>query len=86
MSGRVFVDAGSLFGINQARPLIAPGSTAAAPVIDTYIDSSALRLSSGIGVSWKSPLGPVKIDFGIPILKEPFDQRQLINVNFGTKF
>jgi outer membrane protein insertion porin family len=86
VSGRVFVDAGSLFGINQARPLVAPGSTSANPVTDTFIDSSSLRLSSGIGVSWKSPLGPVKIDFGIPILKQPFDQRQLINVNFGTKF
>jgi outer membrane protein insertion porin family len=84
VSGRLFVDAGSLWGINQPRPIV--GDIAGVKGIDTYIDSDSVRLSSGFGVSWKSPLGPVKIDFGIPILKEPFDQRQLINVNFGTKF
>ena len=84
VSGRVFVDTGGLWGINQPRPII--GSIGGVSGTDTYIDSDSVRLSSGIGVSWKSPLGPVKIDFGIPILKEPFDQRQLINVNFGTKF
>ena len=88
VSGRVFVDAGSLWGINQARPITAIQNINGVntQVTDTYIDSDSVRLSSGIGVSWKSPLGPVKIDFGIPLLKQPFDQRQVVQVNFGTKF
>ena len=88
VSGRVFVDAGSLWGINQARPITAiqNNNGVATQVTDTYADSDSVRLSSGIGVSWKSPLGPVKIDFGVPIFKQPFDQRQVVQVNFGTKF
>ena len=88
VSGRVFVDAGSLWGINQARPITAIETSSGVPtkVTDTYADSDSVRLSSGIGVSWKSPLGPVKIDFGVPIFKQPFDQRQVVQVNFGTKF
>jgi outer membrane protein insertion porin family len=97
VTGRLFTDAGSLFGINQTRPIhsteqvITTNSSGATvtistPINSTYIDSDSLRLSSGFGVSWKSPLGPVTIDLGIPILKEPFDQRELVRVNFGTKF
>jgi outer membrane protein insertion porin family len=90
VSGRVFTDAGSLFGINQSRPLrttIENGAgTGTVTTEETYLDSDSLRLSSGIGVSWKSPLGPVTIDFGIPILKQPYDQREIVRVNFGTKF
>jgi len=84
VGGRLFVDAGSLFGVNQQRPLTQ--TVNGVTTTDTFSDSDSLRLSTGVGVSWKSPLGPVKLDFGVPLLKEPFDQRQLINVNFGTKF
>jgi outer membrane protein insertion porin family len=97
ITGRLFTDVGSLWGINQARPIHfneqflvvnANGSTSSAfnAITSTYIDDNALRLSSGFGVSWKSPLGPVTIDLGIPLLKQPFDQTELIRVNFGTKF
>jgi outer membrane protein insertion porin family len=98
VSGRLFVDAGSLFGINQVRPLVQNitsntfdgngnvTGTVTTKFTSTFVDSSSLRLSTGAGVSWKSPLGPVTIDLGIPILKQPFDQRELIRVNFGTKF
>jgi len=100
VSGRVFTDAGSLFGINQARPLttrvtttttattsgVTSVSESVSTSSETYADSDSVRLSSGIGVSWKSPLGPVTIDFGIPILKQPYDQREIVRVNFGTKF
>ncbi len=75
IGGRLFTDVGSLFNINQQTL----GTS-------TIADSHSLRLSSGFGVSWKSPLGPIKVDFGIPILKEPYDQREVVRVNFGTHF
>jgi outer membrane protein insertion porin family len=55
-------------------------------ITSTFIDNDDLRLSSGFGVSYKSPLGPISVDFAVPILFEQFDQRQVIRVNFGTKF
>jgi outer membrane protein insertion porin family len=72
VSGRLFTDVGTLFGVDQSGP--------------TLIDSHAIRASSGLGVSWKSPVGPVKIDFGIPILKQPNDQTEIVRLNFGTRF
>lgn len=72
VSGRFFTDAGTLFGIDQSGP--------------TLIDDHGIRLASGFGVSWKSPVGPVKIDFGVPIIKQPHDQTEVVHVNFGTRF
>jgi outer membrane protein insertion porin family len=51
-----------------------------------YYDDSNPRMSVGIGVSWKSPFGLINIDFGIPVLKEPYDQTQLFKFGFGTRF
>lgn len=48
--------------------------------------SSALRASVGVGVSWKSPMGPVAVDIGIPVTKQDFDKTELFKFNFGTKF
>ena len=61
-----------LFGIDQSGP--------------TLLDSHGLRLASGFGISWKSPVGPVKIDFGVPLIKQPGDQTEVVRVNFGTRF
>ncbi|MCR6632095.1 MAG: outer membrane protein assembly factor BamA [Magnetospirillum sp.] len=48
--------------------------------------SSSIRVSVGAGVTWKSPMGPVAVDLGIPIKKESFDERELFRFNFGTRF
>jgi outer membrane protein insertion porin family len=37
-------------------------------------------------VSWKSPLGPIKLDLALPIMREPFDRTELFHVSFGTRF
>ena len=36
--------------------------------------SPAIRASAGVGVSWKSPVGPIRLDLAYPIRKEPFRQ------------
>ncbi len=48
--------------------------------------STAVRLSVGTGLSWRSPMGPVSIDFGFPLLKEDYDDKEIFRVNFGTRF
>jgi outer membrane protein insertion porin family len=72
LAGRVFSDFGTLFGIDQNGPNV--------------FQSHLLRVSGGVGVSWKSPLGPIRLDIAEPIRKAPFDRRQLFFVNFGTRF
>ncbi len=44
----------------------------------------ALRVSAGISIGWKSPFGPVQIDLGVPVVKEPYDKSQVIRFSAGT--
>ena len=48
--------------------------------------SSKLRGSIGIGFVWSSPLGPINVDYAVPILKEPFDETEYFRLNFGWGF
>lgn len=79
LSGRVFTDVGSSFGVDQtAITLNGQSST-----VDT---SAKPRLSVGTGVSWKSPFGPIRLDFAIPVIKQQFDKSEYFRVGFGTRF
>jgi outer membrane protein insertion porin family len=49
-------------------------------------DCACLRASVGFGIIWKSPFGPLAVDFAYPVLKASFDQTQIINFNVGTSF
>jgi outer membrane protein insertion porin family len=53
---------------------------------DTIAQDGELRLSSGIGVTWASPFGPIRLDFAEPILKQSYDKIQHIHFSFGTQF
>jgi outer membrane protein insertion porin family len=44
------------------------------------------RVSIGTGFVWVSPLGPVNVDVGFPVLKKPYDEMQIFRFNFGTRF
>jgi outer membrane protein insertion porin family len=45
-----------------------------------------LRYSAGIGINWSSPIGPMKISYGVPINKRPEDSTQKIQFQIGTGF
>ena len=47
---------------------------------------ACLRASIGFGLIWKSPFGPLAVDFAYPVLKTSFDKTQVINFNVGTSF
>src|SRR5581483_7221068 len=51
--------------------------------IDTIQDCTCLRASVGFGIIWKSPFGPLAVDFAYPVLKTSFDKTQVINFNVG---
>ena len=50
------------------------------------IDASSLRASAGIGLSWLSPVGPLKMSWGSPIRSQPNDRIQKFQFQIGTAF
>jgi outer membrane protein insertion porin family len=50
------------------------------------ITADSLRASAGIGVTWVSPVGPLKLSYGTPIRKKPADRIQRLQFQIGTAF
>ena len=46
----------------------------------------SLRASAGLGLSWISPVGPLKLSIGTPIRKETRDKIQRVQFQIGTAF
>ncbi|MDB5795220.1 MAG: bamA [Noviherbaspirillum sp.] len=50
------------------------------------IRTSELRYSAGIGISWVSPIGPLKLSYGKPLNAKPEDRKQQLQFQLGTGF
>lgn len=72
--GAAFIDVGDLWNLDVTNA----GN-------DIY-DSHTPRVSAGIGLAWRSPFGPIRIDFAKALVKEDYDQTQIFNFSFGTRF
>ncbi|WP_090686383.1 outer membrane protein assembly factor BamA [Paraburkholderia phenazinium] len=48
--------------------------------------ANGLRYSYGTGLEWISPIGPLKLDFGLPIVRHAGDQYQKFQFQIGTSF
>jgi outer membrane protein insertion porin family len=57
-----------------------------AGMVDNTFNTGGLRFSTGLSLNWFSPVGPLKLSFGIPIKKEPTDRLQRIQFTLGTLF
>jgi len=76
----LFADAGTAFGIDKgALPVSYVKGT-------NYLDSAQMRASLGVGIVWKSPFGPIRADFGFPVLKARGDQVEVFRFSGGTQF
>ncbi|MCR9255023.1 MAG: outer membrane protein assembly factor BamA [Alphaproteobacteria bacterium] len=84
LTGLAFVDAGSLFDVETSTvgSTVPPGLTTP----DEILDESSIRLAGGVGLVWRSPLGPLRLEFSEAILKEDFDQTETFRFSFGTRF
>ena len=54
--------------------------------VEDRLTLDSLRASIGLGFSWVSPVGPIKISYGSPIKKEPTDRIQRLQFQLGTAF
>jgi len=71
----VFVDAGQVWATNDS-----PAENQA------YPGSQDFRYAAGVGVSWNSPLGPLKFSYAIPFGTKPYDRIQKFQFSAGTAF
>jgi len=75
VTAHAFLDAGVLSD---------SGETALAGV--KLRDSGSVRASTGVGLSWRSPFGPIRVDLAYPFLKEEYDKTEQFRFSFGTRF
>jgi len=73
--GRVFSDVGSLWNADVSPR---PG--------EDLRDENALRASVGVGISWASPLGPIRVDFARAVAKQDYDETEAFRFSVGTRF
>ena len=50
------------------------------------IKADSIRASAGIGLSWVSPVGPLKLSWGVPIKSDPKDRIEKFQFQIGTAF
>lgn len=73
VQGHAFTDAGSLW---NADGVSGPD----------VVDEGSLRASGGVGISWRSPFGPIRADMAYPVMKEDYDRKENFRFSFGTRF
>lgn len=70
--GRAFSQAGSLARVDET------GSN--------LFDVGSVRVSSGFGLSWASPVGPINLDYATVLKKEDLDETQAFSFRFAAQF
>lgn len=53
---------------------------------DEKLEFSELRYSAGLGFSWSSPIGPLKLSVGFPLKKQEDDKIQRFQFQLGSVF
>ncbi|MCB1839369.1 MAG: outer membrane protein assembly factor BamA [Rhodospirillales bacterium] len=72
VKGHLFTDFGSLMNIDESGA--------------NLLEENSIRASAGLGVSWRSPIGPIRVDLAMPYAKEDFDKEENFRFDFGTRF
>ena len=72
LKASIFSDLGSLSGLDQSSAQI--------------LDSAGVRASIGMGLSFATGIGLMRLDFASAMLKEELDETEFISFSFGTGF
>ncbi len=73
LQARLFAEFGTLTGVDDINS-------------QNYDDDASIRGSIGFGISWTTPLGPLRLDFAWPVVKEDFDKDETILFSIGQQF
>jgi len=82
MRGGLFVDVGSVWGIDSPGTLC-PGGV---PGTDCVIDDRALRATAGFALLWGSPMGPLRFNFTTPLSEGIDDVARRFDLTIATRF
>ena len=66
----VFLDVANVWGVDYS----------------TLLDDSKIRSSTGVGVDWFTPIGPMTFSLAIPLMSEHTDETETFRFNIGTSF
>ena len=66
-----FLDVGNVWGVDYS---------------DSIDESNKIRSSTGIGLNWASPIGPISFNFAQNLKKADTDETQSFSFNLGTTF
>ncbi|GHE01346.1 outer membrane protein assembly factor BamA [Allgaiera indica] len=79
ISGGVFWDMGSVWGLNSSELALMTASSQ---------DTAKFHLRSAIGLSifWKTPIGPLRFNFSHAIKKESYDRVQNFDLTISSQF
>ncbi|MBM3488870.1 MAG: outer membrane protein assembly factor BamA [Alphaproteobacteria bacterium] len=72
INGRLFTEIGAVTDVDASSPNLQ--------------DTKDPRVSIGTGLTWRSPFGPIRVDVATPVVKEPFDRKEIFRFSFGTRF
>jgi outer membrane protein insertion porin family len=71
-----FYDFGTVFGAESVNTKTVFGSY-------EVLDSKSIRMSAGVGVSWRSPIGIIGFSYAKPLKSEPYDITRRFNLSIG---
>ncbi len=77
LTGAVFMDIGSVWGVGKKSRSYTP---------DMIHNDKSLRASVGVGFIWITRFAPIRMDWGFPIKKKSYDDKQTFHIKFSTHF
>ncbi len=87
ITGAVFADAGSVFGVSGAVKKLPQGAQDIGNRNQIWLlDSDSIRSSVGASILWQSPVGPLRLDYAHVLSKETWDRTQAIRFGASTNF
>ena len=78
ISGGVFYDVGSVWGLSDATKSSATGT-----IVSEDFDA---RHVVGLSVFWDSAIGPLRLNFSEPLVKKSYDKPRTFNLTVSTQF
>ena len=83
ISGGAFVEAGSVWGLDNKQGTDPDGAGGITGVVD---DDMHIRTVAGLTLYWTTPLGPLRFDFTRAGAKESYDLEKTFDFTIATKF
>ncbi|OJY31271.1 MAG: outer membrane protein assembly factor BamA [Myxococcales bacterium 68-20] len=86
--GVTFLDAGNTWNLEQQFCKTTPAPQFS-PLVSPCFDGGSiknLRLSSGMGIRWFSPLGPLRFEWGFPLNKLSYEESSVFEFTIGNFF